>query len=190
MTRMKADRLEGDSDADYSKPHRWQGALDQEPNAPLLACPFHPTPDFMLAIDTSGSMGTKELGVGIREVRGALEETEASSTLIGFDAAVNEVKEIRSVEEALKCLKGGGGTDFVPLFEYIEKLPKRPSVLYIYTDGIAPAPEKPPVDMDVVWVLIGRHRRKPWPVNSPGSQEITWGEFIEIPTEDEEKEAA
>jgi predicted metal-dependent peptidase len=49
-------------------------------------------------------------------------------------------------------LKGRGGTDFTPVFEYITEKKIQPKVLLYYTDGCGTYPEKKP-EYPVIWLL-------------------------------------
>ena len=55
-------------------------------------------------------------------------------------------------------VRGGGGTDFRPVFEHVKKLEVRPEVLVYITDGLGPAPEQPP-PYPVLWVLTAGGKR-------------------------------
>ena len=50
-------------------------------------------------------------------------------------------------------MKGGGGTSFIPVFEYIEKNDLRPDALIYLTDLAGRFPEHEP-DFPVIWGAI------------------------------------
>ena len=57
---------------------------------------------------------------------------------------------------------GMGGTDFRPVFNYIEEDDLNPTALIYLTDGYGPAPDEEP-DYPVLWVITqGGHRPCPW----------------------------
>ncbi len=134
-----------------------------------------PVPKVAVAIDTSGSMGAGELTSALREAAGVLAAVGAQVTLATCDAAVHGLQRVRSVADVRKQLKGGGGTDFCPVFAAMDKAPGgRPDVLIFITDGGGPAPAQAPHNMKVIWLLVGEHRCKPM---SPWGG---WGEVIEV----------
>ena len=57
--------------------------------------------------------------------------------------------------------KGGGGTSFTPVFEYLKKEDSAPELLIYLTDGYGDIPEKP--DFPVLWVITERGKNGvPW----------------------------
>ena len=59
-------------------------------------------------------------------------------------------------------IKGGGGTDFRPVFEYVRKKSLNPDLLLFFTDGYGDAPDNPP-PYPVMWVLANDSRPPaPW----------------------------
>jgi predicted metal-dependent peptidase len=93
------------------------------------------------------------------EVYGAIEQFGGKLTgwLGFFDAQVVPPVPFESVEEfKLIKPKGGGGTSFKVIFEYIRKEMKDdlPSAVIILTDGCADFPkEKETMGLPVLWVL-------------------------------------
>jgi predicted metal-dependent peptidase len=72
--------------------------------------------------------------------------------VIGCDSVVHEVYTLSLFEE-LGDLKftGGGGTDFRPVFKYIEEHKCNPTLLIFLTDMYGSFPDKEPT-YPVVWV--------------------------------------
>jgi len=146
-----------------------QGALGWGPDVPLLPRLVAPTPEVMFLVDRSASMSGKELTEVAQEVPGVLQHLVTPLQFGSFDTTLKEIKRVRSVQEALKLFKGGGGTDFRPIFEYLSKPGvKKPNVLIIGTDGCGPAPAAPPPGISVIWLLVGKSACKP----------CNWGTFI------------
>ena len=57
--------------------------------------------------------------------------------------------------------KGGGGTSFIPVFEYLKKEEQQPNLLIYLTDGYGDMPEKPAYP--VLWVISpGGRNYIPW----------------------------
>ena len=169
----------------YDRPSRRQGAFGvSRIGVPVLPALRRPVPQVGIGVDTSGSMGQGELADAIRESAGILSAVGAQVSFIACDAQAH-VGKVRSANELSKLLVGGGGTDFCPVFEAVPKLKPRPEIFVFITDGGGPAPRKPPPGVHVIWLLVGRHRMKPWASDGDGGwgrsdDSVTWGEFIEV----------
>lgn len=96
-----------------------------------------------VCIDTSGSIGNKELGMAMNQIKQLLKVYKAKAELIYWDTKVAAVYDFKNVDELVKAIpKGGGGTDPNCIFEYFEtnrdyKIGKKgkPSIVLIFTDG-------------------------------------------------------
>jgi predicted metal-dependent peptidase len=170
----------------YSRPCRRQAVYGFGPGRPILPDMVQPVPRVAIAVDTSGSMSPRELADAVCEADGILKAIGASATFIACDATVGALREVRTRREVLAALVGGGGTDFRPVFEAVEKLRPRPEVVVFATDGQGPAPARPPAGVKTVWLLVGRGAQKPW--FPTGTQ--PWGEFVEIKSDDVEGASA
>ena len=124
--------------------------------------------EFVIAIDTSGSTSGELVQKFVQKTYNILQSTESFFTKINLhivqcDAAVREDKKIACAEdfdEYLKTLKirGLGGTDFRPVFGYVEKLRKEKEFvnlkgLIYFTDGYGTFPEKKP-DYETAFVFL------------------------------------
>ena len=95
--------------------------------------------EIVFAIDTSGSVSTAEVQRLVSEVQYCLDIIAGSKespkfTVIYCDAAIQHVEVID--ENTVKANpKGGGGTRFSPVFEYIEKSDIDVDALFYVTDG-------------------------------------------------------
>jgi predicted metal-dependent peptidase len=103
-------------------------------------------------VDTSGSIGTKELEQFAGEINAISSEAQPDSIhVIYCDAAVQGVDEFGPSEPIRLSLKGGGGTDFVPPFKWVEDNGIEAKCLIYLTDlcchSFPPAPDYP-----VLWV--------------------------------------
>ena len=124
----------------------------------------------VLAIDTSGSTQDhleKFFGDTLKIMR---QFGRFRLTVIQCDAKVTDVQVYTEDSRAAREIhaKGGGGTSFVPVFNYIKEKRLRPRVMLYFTDGFGDAPEKAP-DYPVIWVLTP-NGRKP----------CDWGEVIQL----------
>ncbi|MNB73733.1 hypothetical protein D3C75_203500 [compost metagenome] len=100
----------------------------------------------VFAIDTSGSIQEKEFIVFISEVVGCLNQFggKVRGKLIYCDAAIHEGG-VYDLEDAAKSLpRGGGGTDFRPVFNWIEENMENCKGLVYLTDTYGNFPEKEP----------------------------------------------
>ena len=89
-------------------------------------------------------------------------ETEIS--LIQCDTQITKVSKYKKGTRI--DIKGRGGTDFRPVFNYIKKKKLSPNVLVFFTDGYGPAPEKPPKSYIVIWVYPSSgHTKLPWGIH-------------------------
>jgi predicted metal-dependent peptidase len=143
-------------------------------NLPILPSYKAPIPRVAIAIDTSGSMSEKDLISAVSEAKAILDQTSGSVDLIVCDAEVHAHRKIKNVSEIKKSLKGGGGTDFNPVFEGLKR--ERPDVLVFATDGCGPAPASAP-SFKVIWLLIGQYAQKPF---DPSGNSISYGEFVRV----------
>lgn len=154
----------------YDAPSRRQAGIGYGGGRPVLPRLRRPVPRVVVAVDTSGSMSTNELSVAMSEVDGVLKAVGAEVDFISIDADIHSELKVHDVKSAIAALKGGGGTDFRPLFERIEQMRPRPDVCVFATDGYGPAPAVPPAGLQVVWLLIGKNPNVP----------ASWGESIVI----------
>ena len=117
----------------------------------------------VVAVDTSGSIGNKELAFFFAEMSGILEDVRPRTLyVIWCDSKVHKIDEVEDAQDvnALKPL-GGGNTDFRPVFDKIEELGLTPDALVYLTDGYGSFPDKAP-DYPVVWGDISGRTKYPW----------------------------
>jgi len=110
-----------------------------------------------IVVDTSGSISEEELSDFLGEVLGLLRTYQkVEIKLWSCDAELYEVNEVTS-EYDLKAAKlaGGGGTNFQPIFNYINKNQEEVKVLIYFTDTYGTFPEQKdiPIGMEVIWVV-------------------------------------
>ncbi len=106
-----------------------------------------------IAVDTSGSIDSKELSQFLAEVREILRlYPHIDAQLFYADAALHGPYDLE--EEWLAKPVGGGGTSFVPFFERMhEEVDFDENTVLIYlTDGHGSFPKKPPTQ-PVLWVV-------------------------------------
>ena len=125
----------------------------------------------VVAIDTSGST-RGDLPVFFAELVSLMKSFgKFELDVIQCDAKVQDVKHFSEANppppDRKWEVKGLGGTDFRPVFEYIQKeMREQPDLLLFFTDGCGTAPEQRPA-YPVMWVLT-----------SDGSQPADWGRVM------------
>ncbi len=124
--------------------------------------------NILFMVDTSGSISDDMLTAAYSEVAGAIEQFGGKlGGLLGFfDAAVYPPVPFESVSD-VKAIrpKGGGGTDFHVIFDYVNKKmdDKPPSVIIILTDGYAPFPPQTMSNgIPVLWLINNQEVTPPW----------------------------
>ena len=145
----------------------WQGQY--------LPSRTNPTLEFVVAVDTSGSIDEEIFQKFLGEVNGIVRQLKKYQlTLIQCDSKIQRVDRFSPEKPLLKVedvkLYGGGGTSFEPVFEHVEKQKMHPKVLLYYTDGMGTFPEKAP-RYPVLWFLSE-------------DAKVPWGKKILIPPEE------
>lgn len=149
----------GMRDYSFSRPSRRSlagGPLD--PIRPGMVAPESRT---MLFMDTSGSMSGDQLGIIVRESRGIMKSIGSDLECVAIDAAIHGMKVVKDWRDVAKMLKGGGGSDFRPAFEAVEKRRERPDTIIAATDGYIGVPDKAPTWCNVIWLLTGKDAKAP-----------------------------
>jgi len=120
----------------------------------------------VVGVDTSGSIGQRELDMFMAEMAGILDDVNPEKLLIMWcDAEVHRVDECEDTGDllALRCkgAPGGGGTSFIPVFEKIEELGVTPEALVYLTDGLGSFPHSAPA-FPVIWGNIYPNSKYPF----------------------------
>lgn len=111
----------------------------------------------VIGVDTSGSVGREELQQFADEIAAIAEQSQPEVIHVVFcDAAVQAVQEFSSSETITLKPKGSGGTDFRPVFEWVEENDVHPVCLIYLTDlCCSDYPDSPP-EFPVLWVTDSR----------------------------------
>ncbi len=108
-----------------------------------------------IVLDTSGSIGSDELGAFMGEVQGILDAyPQINGSLFFADANLYGPYPFNQ-HAGIPAPKGGGGTSFVPFFDWVRKEAQEgnaPLCIY-FTDGYGSFPGVVP-DVTVLWVVI------------------------------------
>lgn len=118
----------------------------------------------LVAIDTSGSTW-QFLNQYWGEIWGIIKSLGLEVDAILCDAAIQGVVRLKKPDDVGKMSRvGGGGTDFIPVFEYVAKgynsetpggkfrTVRRPEVMVFFTDGHGTFPKQAP-DYSVLWCV-------------------------------------
>jgi predicted metal-dependent peptidase len=110
----------------------------------------------VVAVDTSGSIGEEELEQFAGEITAISDEARPETIHIVYcDAAVQSVQQFGPSEPIELEPRGGGGTDFRPVFEWVEANQIAPACLIYLTDLCCRSyPQLP--EYPVLWVTDSR----------------------------------
>ncbi len=124
----------------------------------------------LIAIDTSGSIEQDELALFIAEVNAIKSLVNARITLLACDSQLDAdgpwVYESWDQLVLPKTMQGGGGTDFTPVFNWMQVNPVQPDLLIYFTDAQGRFPPGPPVT-ETLWLV-------------KGSASVPWGQRIQL----------
>ena len=124
----------------------------------------------IVAIDTSGSIDETLLSTFLGEVSSLMQQyPNYEIDLITADAKIQSHKVFLPGETLAYEISGGGGTDFRPVFEFIEREINYPTLLLYFTDGDGRFPDME-ASYDVLWVM-------------PEVKEVPFGEVVFLDTD-------
>ena len=113
--------------------------------------------EVIIGIDTSGSISKSDLTDFLSEIIGMARAFQGriKMTLIPCDCKIQEIYEIENgnierIKNEVK-IKGGGGTEFKPVIDWIEENKPDTKLLIYLSDGYGEKVEKQPYD--ILWVL-------------------------------------
>ena len=120
------------------------------------------TLSLIVAIDTSGSIQEEILGAFVEEFKTIMQNFPAVNIeLLIADAKIQGHYSFKNAQDIDFVLKGGGGTDYRPVFDYIDANFPMSSMLLYFTDGDGIFPRIPP-SYEVLWALSNRKDRIPF----------------------------
>lgn len=113
----------------------------------------------VVVIDTSGSISEEEIGEFISEIDAIKSHVRARITLLTCDSELNHgcpwyFDPWDDFSRDIAIL-GGGGTNFRPPFEWIEKQDRAPDLLVYFTDAMGIFPRAEPM-YPVLWLVKGQ----------------------------------
>jgi predicted metal-dependent peptidase len=117
--------------------------------------------NIVVVIDTSGSISTSEMSEFLSEINSIKGQLSARITLLACDAKIAEscpwVYEPWEEIELPEKLQGGGGTSFLPPFQWLEGRDVQPDLLVYFTDAEGEFPQQEPAT-DVLWLIKGKNK--------------------------------
>jgi predicted metal-dependent peptidase len=126
--------------------------------------------DLYVALDTSGSIGHGELAQFAAELDALKGQIRARVIVQGCDERLDSQGPwtFQPWEPIAlpRAIGGGGGTSFLPVFEWIAARQLRPDLLLYFTDAAGKFPPNAP-DYPVIWLV-------------KGSGKVPWGERIQL----------
>lgn len=163
---------EQELDLESFDPAYYQLGMERYGNIPLIEPleyrEVHRLSELVIAIDTSGSCNVQMVEQFLQETYRILADQEnffrkMNVYLIQCDCCVEDVKVIHSKEEWEQCsqsivIHGRGGTDFTPVFRYVEELQKKQELTHLrallyFTDGDGIYPRTAP-DYETAFVFL------------------------------------
>lgn len=152
----------GAVDFTYSRPSRRSSAVQ----GVVLPAMHAPVPQVAVVLDTSASMGTRELRAALSEVEGVCRAVAAQVRVVTVDYVVQGDYVVQSAREVK--VTGRGGTDMNRGIRHVveARRTKPCDVIVVITDGDTPMARREDVPRDVrlVYCLIGSwatHARPP-----------------------------
>ena len=126
--------------------------------------------NLFIALDTSGSIGNEELAQFAGEIDALKGQIRARVTLHACDERLDRRGPwiYRAWERLVlpEQVGGGGGTSFVPVFDWIAATHAQPDLMLYFTDAEGTFPANAP-DYPVIWLVKGKGR-------------VPWGERIQL----------
>ncbi len=153
----------GRDDYSFTRPSRREGAA-------ILPSLRSSQVELVIVLDTSGSIGDTEMREFLAEVDALKGQLRARVTLLGCDDKLSEGGPWRYEPwENLtlpETLLGGGGTSFIPPFEWLEKQDRQPDLLLYFTDADGEFPRYVP-PFPVIWLVKGK-------------SSVPWGQRVQL----------
>ena len=117
--------------------------------------------NIVVVIDTSGSISSSEMSEFLSEINSIKGQLSARIAVLACDAKIADScpwvyepwEEIKLPEKLL----GGGGTSFVPPFQWLAERDIQPDLLVYFTDAEGEFPEQEPAT-DVLWLVKGKNK--------------------------------
>ncbi len=150
-------------DYSYMRPSRREGEM-------ILPSLRSPEASIVVVLDTSGSISGQEIGEFMSEINAIKGQLRARVVLHACDTELAKDgpwlfepwEEFRLPGE----VRGGGGTDFRPVFEWVTRHGLAPDLLLYFTDAEGEFPKREP-GFPVLWLIKGKSL-------------VPWGQRIQL----------
>jgi predicted metal-dependent peptidase len=150
-------------DYNYSRPSRREGEA-------ILPSLRSAQVNIVVAIDTSGSISAAEVSEFMAEIDAIKAQVKARITLLACDQELDSDApwEFESWDNFAppKKFNGGGGTNFTPVFDWVESNMQQIDLLVYFTDAEGGFPGREP-GFQVIWLVKGK---------AP----VPWGQRIQL----------
>ena len=134
----------------------------------LPSCRNNDIGTIVVAVDTSGSISQNTLDQVVAELRAIVQDFRCDVSVVFCDSQVQGIEHFYDGDLPDRLIpKGGGGTDFRPVFEWIDRESVDLSCLIYFTDLCGDFPESGPM-FPVLWITEGQ-----------ALKEVPFGEVIE-----------
>lgn len=123
------------------------------------------TIDVFIAIDMSGSIGESDAKVFLSEIHGIMGQYEDFKIdVLSFDTEIYNPRTFtqdNSYELLEYVPQGGGGTDFMCFWDYINEKGLQPKKVVVFTDGYPCGAFGPDNAPDTLWIIKGNKNAEP-----------------------------
>ncbi|RRQ22696.1 vWA domain-containing protein [Thiohalobacter thiocyanaticus] len=139
-------------DYNYSRPSRREGSA-------ILPSLRSAQVEVVVALDTSGSISPEEMAEFVTEIDAIKGQVRARITLLVCDSELaGDGPWEYEPWEAFRLprdFKGGGGTRFTPVFDFVARRDRAPDLLVYFTDAEGEFPRQEP-PYPVLWLVKGK----------------------------------
>jgi len=136
----------------------------------ILPSLHSPQTNVLIAVDTSGSIEQEELAEFVTEVNAIKGLVNARITLLACDSELDDdgpwVYESWEQLSLPKTLKGNGGTNFIPVFDWMQTNSTPPDLVIYFTDAKGRFPKQQP-NTETLWLV-------------KGAADVPWGQRIQL----------
>jgi len=141
-------------DYSFQRPSRREGAA-------ILPSLRSTQVELFIVIDTSGSISNEAIHEFVSEVNAIKGQMRARITLHGCDNSLCSsgpwIFEPWEPCEVPESLEGGGGTSFIPPFDWIHNQGREPDLMVYFTDAEGEFPKQEP-GFPVIWLVKGKQQ--------------------------------
>jgi predicted metal-dependent peptidase len=111
--------------------------------------------ELVIALDTSGSMSTKDIQHCLDEMYYITKHYRTRITIIECDAIIQRVYQVNDLRQVKPEVLGRGGTSFIPVINHINQKRSYQNALLIYfTDGFGDNEIPKPMTYRNLWVVL------------------------------------